>query len=410
MKKNKANTTVLISGASIAGPTLAYWLCKYGFDVTVVELAGTIRGGGYPIDIRGTAIDVVEQMGILEQLQADHINSQKITFLNPDGGIAGVIKPEELTGGEEGRDIEMPRGSLTESLFDLTKSQPIRYQFNDSITALNDDGTGVDVIFKSGLRSRFDIVIGADGLHSNTRRLTFGEEEQFSRYLGYCFNGFSIPNDLGLSHESVTYATPGRIAVLSASGDSDTLHAFLTFASEQPPFSKKHDANKQRKLTAEIFAESGWEIPRLVKAMLESDDLYYDVVSQIHMPRWSSGRVTLVGDSAYAPSFMAGQGSSLALVGAYILAGELASHEEHGKAFAAYENIMRPFVEANQALAGPGAAFLFPRTSEEIKVRNQALSALQSSDHENMPGDGDVHSSLRLPNYVTGLKRAEKRD
>ncbi|MCU6791944.1 FAD-dependent monooxygenase [Paenibacillus sp. WQ 127069] len=397
--------TVLISGASIAGPTLAFWLCKYGFDVTVVERSDTIRGGGYPIDVRGTAIDVVERMGILPQLQASHIHSKKITFVNPDGSVAGILLPEELTGGMEGRDIELPRGSLTESLFDLTKLQPVRYMFNDSISSLNDDGDGVDVTFKSGRRDRFDLVIGADGLHSNTRRLTFGEENQFSKYLGYCFNGFTIPNDIGLSHESVTYATPGRFAILSAVGDSDTLHAFLTFSSEEPPFTNYQDADRQRKLTAEMFADSGWIVPRLVEAMKESADLYYDIVSQIHMPHWTKGRIALVGDSAYAASFLSGQGSSVALVGAYILAGELATHEHHEEAFAAYEKIMRPFAEANQALAGSGGTFLLPRTCEELEARNQALAALQLPNQKSMPGDesGKVHSMLRLPDYAALL-------
>lgn len=395
--------TVLISGTSIAGPTLAYWLCKYGFDVTVVERSQTIRGGGYPIDVRGTAIDVVEQMGLLPQLQEAHIHSKKISFIHADGSIAGAIKPEDISGGVEERDIELPRGRLTELLYDLTKQQPVRYQFNDSIATLNDDGSGVDVTFKSGKSGRYDIVIGADGLHSNTRRLVFGQEEPFTRYLGYYFNGFTVPNDLGLSHESIVYATPGRYAILSAARDSDTLHAFLNFASEKPPISDRHDADQQRRLTAEMFAGHGWEVPRLVQAMMEADDLYYDVVAQIHMPHWSAGRVALVGDSAFAPSFLTGQGTSLALVGAYVLAGELASHDEPEEAFAAYEKRMRPFVEANQALVDSGAAaFLFPRTNEELEARNQALATIQSSARGSMPGDEsrNVHSSLRLPDYL----------
>lgn len=401
IQKNISGKTVLISGASIAGSTLAYWLSKYGFDVTVVERTKTIRGGGYPIDVRGTAIDVVERMGILPQLQEHQIHSQKVTFLNPDGDIAGVIRPEELTGGEKGRDIEIPRGNLIKSLFDLTRRQPIQYQFSDSIASLNDNGMDVDVKFESGQKKKFDIIIGADGLHSNTRRLLFGQEGSFTKYLGYCFNGFTIPNDLGLSHESVTYTTPGRYAVLSASGNSDTLHAFLTFATEEPPFSGKQDADSQRKLIEDVFAGSGWKVPYLVNAMKESEDMYYDVVSQIHMPYWSKGRATLVGDSAFAPSFLSGQGSSLALIGAYILAGELASHEDYEKAFTDYENIMRPFAEANQDLAGSGATFLFPRTYEELESRNKALASLQSSDPKSMPGDEsrDVYSSLQLPNY-----------
>ncbi|MGK6316743.1 FAD-dependent monooxygenase [Neorhizobium sp. DT-125] len=397
--------SVLISGASIAGPTLAYWLSRYGFNVTVVERSEAVRGGGYAIDVRGTAVDVVDQMGIYPQLQAAHIGSREITFLNPDGDVAGRIRPEELTGSEEGRDIELPRGNLTELLFALTQRESIQYLFNDSIESIKDDGNGVDVTFKNSEPHRFDVVIGADGLHSNTRRLIFGPEEPFSRYLGYCFNGFTMPNFLGLSHESIAFATPGRFAVLSASGDTDTLHAFLTFASEAPPITASQDEKSQRRLTAEMFAGVGWEVPRLVDALQKADDFYYDVVSQIHLEQWSKGRVGLVGDSAFAPSFLSGQGSSIALVGAYILAGELAINQDPTRAFASYEKLMRPFAEANQALAGSGASFLLPRTEDELNARNRALAGRQAQGSGTMPGDDSrtVHSSLRLPDYSAAL-------
>jgi 2-polyprenyl-6-methoxyphenol hydroxylase-like FAD-dependent oxidoreductase len=395
--------TVLISGASIAGPALAYWLDRYDFDVTVVERADAVRTGGYQIDVRGTAIDVVERMGLLPRLQAAHIDSRKLTFVDANGAPIGVIRPESLTGGVSGRDIELPRGALTSLLYDLTRDGAIRYRFNDSIDALGDDGAGVNVRFKSGAQGRFDIVVGADGLHSNTTRaLVFGPEAGFNRYLGFCFNLFSVPNELGLSHEGVVYAEPGRMAGVYAVGDNDTLHAFLTFATVEPPFLSNPNVDEQRQRTAELFAQGGWEVPRLVEAMQRSDDLYFDTVSQIHMPRWSSGRVVLVGDAAYAPSFLSGQGSSLALVGAYVLAGELANHAHPAEAFEAYERIMRPFVEANQALAAGGGGFLLPRTSEELDARNQALVALQSSESAESHGRQSrrVHSALRLPDYT----------
>jgi 2-polyprenyl-6-methoxyphenol hydroxylase-like FAD-dependent oxidoreductase len=397
--------TVLISGASIAGPALAYWLDRYGFDVTVVERADAVRSGGYPIDVRGTAIDVVERMGLLGQLQAAHIDSRKLTFVDADGAPIGVVRPESLTGGVAGRDIELPRGALTSLLYDLTRDGAIRYRFGDSIDALQDDGAGVDVRFKSGAQDRFDIVIGADGLHSNTRALVFGAEARFSRYLGFCFNLFSLPNDLGLSHEGVIYAEPGHTAGLYAAGDSHTLHAFLIFAAPDPPFLSNLDIDKQRLRTAEVFAGGGWEVPRLVEAMQRSDDLFFDTVSQIHMPRWSSGRVALVGDAAHAPSFLSGQGSSLALVGAYVLAGELAAGATPAEAFASYERITRPFVEANQALAGGGRSFLLPRTLEEVDARNRALAAMQSSGKAGSRGEQSrrVHNSLRLPDYTHAI-------
>jgi 2-polyprenyl-6-methoxyphenol hydroxylase-like FAD-dependent oxidoreductase len=398
--------SVLISGASIAGPTLAYWLDRYGFDVTVVERADAIRSGGYPIDVRGTAIDVVERMGALSQLRTAHIDTRKLRFVDADGNPIATIVPEHLAGGVAGRDVELPRGELTSVLYNLTRDREVLYRFNDSIDALHDDGAGVDVRFRSGAEQRFDIVIGADGMHSNTRALVFGPEAPFNRYLGFCFNLFSLPNDLGLSHEAVIYAEPGRVAGVYAVGDSRTSLAFLNFATDEPPFHSNTDVDKQRQRTAEIFSHGGWEVPRLVEAMQRADDLFFDTVSQIHMPRWSSGRVALIGDAAHAPSFLSGQGSSLALVGAYLLAGELAANADPVDAFASYERIARPFMEANQALAlRKGGSLLMPRTQEQLDARNAALAAMQTS--EKAPARAEqsrqAHNSLTLPDYTRWL-------
>lgn len=319
----------------------------------------------------------------------------------PDGSLAGAISPEELTGGEEQRDIELPRGDLTDHLYKLTRDERISYQFNDSIASLSDDGAGVSVIFESGATGYYDVVVGADGIHSRTRRLVFGPEYPFNHYLGYCYNGFSMPNFLKLSHESLAYATPGRYAVLSAVRDSPTLHAFLIFASDKLPFGEQQDLASQRRLTAEKFADIGWEVPKLVDAMLRTDDLYYDVVSQIRLDCWSKGRVVLVGDSAFAPSFLSGQGSSLAIIGAYILAGELATCSDPSDAFSRYELLMRPYAEANQNLAGDGGAFLLPLTQRDIDRRNVVLASLESADAMTMHGQTSrvVHQGLKLPDY-----------
>jgi 2-polyprenyl-6-methoxyphenol hydroxylase-like FAD-dependent oxidoreductase len=398
--------SVLISGASIAGPALAYWLDRYGFDVTVVERAPTIRSGGYPIDIPGTAIDVIERMGVLSQTQAAHVDTRKLSFVDAGGHPIAVIAPEELSGGIAGRDIELSRGALTSVLYDLTRHRRIRYRFDDTIAALEDDRTGVAVRFRSGSVQRFDLVVGADGMHSNLRALVFGPEAPFNRYLGFCFNLFSLPNDLGLSHEAVVYAEPGRLAGVYAVGESDTLQGFLNFAIDEPPVHSHTDMDRQHQLTAEIFRGAGWISPRLVEAMRRADDLFFDSVSQIHMTRWSSGRVVLVGDAAHAPSFLSGQGSSLALVGAYVLAGELAAHADPADAFASYERIARPFMEANQALARKkGGSLLMPRTQQELDARNAALAAMQVSGKA-VAGGGQsrqAHSALMLPDYTRWL-------
>jgi 2-polyprenyl-6-methoxyphenol hydroxylase-like FAD-dependent oxidoreductase len=391
--------SVLISGASIAGPVLAYWLDRYGFDVTVVERASAVRSGGYPIDIRGTAIEVVERMGLLEAVQAAHIASRTLSFVDANGRSIGAISPYDLAA-NEARDVELPRGALTTLFYDLTKGSAVAYRFDDSIDALDDDGAGVEVRFARGDRARYDVVVGADGLHSNTRKLMFGPEEPFRRDLGFSFSIFSMPNDRGLSHGAMIYSEPGRTAVIMAVQDSPDLFAMLAFATEKP--GARLSAAEQIERTAQAFANGGWEVPRLIEALRRADDLYFDTVSQIRMPRWSKGRVGLVGDSAFAPSFPSGQGTSLAIVGAYVLAGELASHEDAEAALISYERIARPFVEANQDLAiRQGAPSLLTRTQEDLDARNRWLGSLVKGDVP-VRENGyvrEVHNSLRLPDY-----------
>ncbi|MCF3120338.1 FAD-dependent monooxygenase [Streptomyces arenae] len=383
---------VLICGAGIAGPALAFWLNRRGFAVTVVEKADALRGGGYPIDVRGTAREVVRRMGLLPRLREAHIDLRRLTFLEGDGGEVASISPHAVTGGVAGQDLEVRRGDLTEALYAAVRDD-VEFLFDDSIDTLDQSADGVDVTFRGGGRRTFDMVFGADGLHSRTRELAFGPEEQFHRYLGYCFAGFTVRNTFGLSHELMMWNDPGRAAALYAVGDHDDVHAFLNFAHPEPPFGAFRNPAAQRDLVASVFAGAGWEVPGMLAALRDADDLFFDAVSQIRMPRWSSGRVALVGDAAYAPSFLTGQGTSLALVGAYMLADSLA-HRDHAAGFSAYEAGTRAFVTMNQDQVGEGDATLFPTTAEALEQRNAMLRGLTA-----MPsGEGrPAHSALTLP-------------
>lgn len=393
---------VLISGASIAGPALAHWLDRYGFEVTVVERAAAVRGGGYAIDVRGTAREAVDRMGLLPALRKAHVDSQRITFVDAAGEPVGSLQPEQLTGGEAGVDLEVRRGDLADALYTPLRDR-VEFLFGDSIATLDDVGDSVHVVFDSGLRRTFDLVVGADGLHSNTRRLVFGPEEPFHRYLGHVFAGFTLPNEFGLAHEAVIWNEPGRSAVLYAHEPADRLHGFLTFTRDTPPFEAFRDPRAQRDLVAARFPERVWHLPRLVEGMREADDLFFDVVSQIHMPAWSHGRVVLAGDAAHATSFISGQGSSVALVGAYVLAGELATHADHADAFAAYERLIRPFAERNQALATGGGSAVTPTTRQEIEARNALLrdpeAAVRTMVTASAQEGRAAHSALVLPDY-----------
>ncbi|MEV0274950.1 FAD-dependent monooxygenase [Streptomyces sp. NPDC050610] len=393
--RNAPKGTVLISGASIAGPALAFWLRRYGFAVTVVEKTAGLRTGGYPIDIHGTAVEVARRMGILPRLQEAHIESRRLTFLNADGSRAAAVHPQTVAGGVDGHDIEVRRGDLAELLYGAVRDE-VEFLFDDSIDTLTEHEHGVDVAFRSGARRGFDLVVGADGMHSHTRKLAFGPEERFHRYLGYCFAIFTMPNTYGLSHEVLLWNTPGRAAALYAVGDSDELHALLNFARPEPPYEALRAPEAQRGLVAAAFADDGWEIPAMVAAMRHGPDPFFDTASQIRMPRWSSGRVALVGDAAYAPSFLTGQGTSLALVGAYLLAHSLAAHPDHTTAFAAYERDVRGFVELNQAQVGEGDAALFPTTAEALAKRNDRLRGLAASP----PQTGrPAHTAVTLPEH-----------
>ncbi|BCJ50449.1 oxidoreductase [Actinoplanes sp. NBRC 14428] len=385
---------MLISGASVAGPALAFWLNRYGYQVTVVEKARTIRSGGYPIDVRGTALEVVRRMGLLPRLRDAHIDLRRVTFLAEDGGEIASLDPHAVTGGVEGRDLEVRRGALTDALYAAARDD-VEFLFDDSIDTLDQSGPEVDVTFRGGGRRTFDMVFGADGVHSRTRELVLGPEDEFHRYLGYCFAVFSMRNTFGLARETVMWNSPGRAAALYAAGDNDEVHAFLNFAQPEPPSGLFSNPQAQRDLVASVFTDAGWEVPGLLAAMRDADDVFFDAVTQIRLPRWSSGKVALVGDAAYAPSFLTGQGTSLALVGAYMLAGSLADRE-HTAGFDAYERTTRDFVTANQDLAGKGGATLFPTTAQELEQRNSRLRSLSF-----LPPSGGrpAHSALVLPEF-----------
>ncbi|MEV3920840.1 FAD-dependent monooxygenase [Actinomadura coerulea] len=386
---------VLISGAGIAGSALAFWLTRLGYAVTVVEKAGSLRSGGYPVDVRGTALEVVRRMGLLPRLRDAHVDLRRLTFLDGDGGEVASVDPHTVTGGVAERDLEVRRGDLTEALYTAVRDDA-EFLFNESIDTLDQSAHGVDITFRGGGARTFDMVFGADGTHSRTREMLFGPEERFHRYLGYCFAVFTMRNTFGLSHETVMWNTPGRAAALYAVGDNDEVHAFLNFARPEPPFGALTSPEAQRELVAAVFADAGWEVPGMLVAMHDADDLFFDGVGQIRMSRWSSGRGALVGDAAYAPSFLTGQGTSLALVGAYMLAGSLAGGD-HAAGFAAYERDTRGFVTLNQGLVREGGAALFPTTARALEQRNERLRELSA-----MPAaDGrPAHSALTLPEFT----------
>ncbi len=313
------NRSILISGASIAGPALAYWLRRYGFNPTVVERAPALREGGYKVDIRGAAVAVAERMGLLAELQRASTDMRGASFVNHAGKRLATMDAD-LFGGRSGEDVEIMRGDLARILYEATRSD-IEYIFDDSITSITQGETDVNVTFAHGPARSFDLVVGADGLHSGVRALAFGDESAFIRSLGHYIAIFTVPNYLKLDRWELLYAVPGKTTNVYSTRQDSAAKALFLFAA--PPLDyDRRDIGQQKRILAERFAGEGWEVERLLEHMADAPDFYFDAISQVHMGRWSNGRVALVGDASYGPSPASGQGTSLALVGAYVLAGD----------------------------------------------------------------------------------------
>ncbi|TDD84648.1 FAD-dependent oxidoreductase [Actinomadura darangshiensis] len=378
---------VLISGAGIAGVTLAYWLTRHGFSVTVVERAAGIRDGGYKVDVRGAALTVAERMDLLEEIRALRTDVRSGTVVDASGRRVASMDGDTFGGRVHG-DAEILRGDLHRLLFARTENEA-EYLFGDSVTALRETSGGVEAAFESGATRTFDLVVGADGLHSVTRELVFGPEREFVRDLGHRISIFSVPNHLELDREEVTYVGPGRTALAYSTARGDAKAMFLFRSEEDVP---RDRAGRLQALTAAYEGE-GWEVPRFLEAAGEAADLYFDSVSQVHMDRWSRGRVVLLGDAACCASPASGQGTSLALVGAYVLAGELAAAGgDHRAAFDAYEREMRPFAERNQKLGPSNIKRMVLRTRGQVRV-SMAMLGLMAR----MPGRERMMAKIIAP-------------
>jgi len=343
--------TVLISGASIAGPTLAYWLAKNGYRPTLIERAPAPRPGGQAIDIRGAALTVADRMGILEDARRQRTQMKGMSVIDADGTEVWRSEERTFTGGKfDAGDVEILRDDLAALLLDRARPGT-ELIYGDSITGLRDDDDGIVAEFEHAAARRFDLVIGADGIHSRVRKLTFGAESQFLFPLGVALAVYSAPNTLDLKDWQIAHQDETSGFILYTARENTQLRVGLGFAAglEQE---HRGDLQAQMTLVAERSSHFRWKIPELLKAMWSAPDFYLGVMAQVRMDNWSKGRVALIGDAGYCPTPFSGQGTSLAMVGAYVLAQELGrTPDDHAAAFAGTEQKMRPYVLKNQALA-----------------------------------------------------------
>jgi 2-polyprenyl-6-methoxyphenol hydroxylase-like FAD-dependent oxidoreductase len=343
-------TTVLVSGASVAGNTVAYWLAQHGYSVTVVERYPGLRPGGQAIDVRGPALTVLERMWL--RAAADHLRTRirGASVVDRDGNELSRDTESTPTGGPiDSPDIELLRDDLVELIYETTQLK-VEYLFGDSIASLEDDSTSVGVTFESAAPRSFDLVIGADGVHSNVRRLVFGPEEQFIERLGTYAAIFTVPNFLDLDYWQIWHYGDSTMAGLYSARNNTEARAMLGFMATDLQIDYR-DTKAQFAELERRMADDGWVRPQLLQYMRAAPGFYFDEMSQIKMDHWSRGRVALVGDAGYCCSPLSGQGTSVALLGAYILAGELATAgEDYERGFANYQAQFQDYVKRNQWL------------------------------------------------------------
>ncbi|BBX73956.1 FAD-dependent monooxygenase [Mycobacterium shinjukuense] len=378
-----AQPTVLISGAGIAGPALAFWLGRTGYRVVVVELADGIRPGGQTVDLRGAGRSVVERMGLLDQMRERSLDQRGIAWVRADGRRRADMPVEAFHGNGVVSKLEILRGDLADVLYQATAAAT-DYRFGTRIAELAQSDDDVVATLSDGTTVRADLVVGADGPHSAVRRLVFGPEEKFVVPLGGYHAWFSAPDTVGLDGWYLMYQAPGGLnASMRPSHDPTMAKAGLAFRSEPLSYDRA-DLDAQRDLLAARFAGAGWHSDALVAAARRADDFYFDAFAQVHMDTWSCGRVVLVGDAGYCASPLSGMGTSLALVGGYVLAGELGVADDDGgidgerlaAALDRYQKVMRPYVDRCQDLPNGIDSFV-PKSAADIRINAVIMKYMQ---------------------------------
>jgi 2-polyprenyl-6-methoxyphenol hydroxylase-like FAD-dependent oxidoreductase len=394
---------ILISGASIAGPVLTYWLTRRGFDVTVVERAPTLRKtGGHAVDLFRPAMEISERMGVLPCIEEHATGTTLLTVHRPWASRPARIDYLKLIGAVSDRHVEIMRDDLGEIYYDASRHDA-EYVFGDQITAIADDG---EVSFQHGASGRFDIIVGADGLHSGVRRIVFGDEVP-ERFLGGYLSVVSVPKSLARDGEMNGYFEPDRVAMVYTADHLDDARAVFLFRPRQPLDYDHRDVARQQAQLREAFTGVSADVDRWLQEVERTPAFYFDEITQLELTTWSRGRVTLVGDAGYCPGPAVGGSTSLAVYGAYVLAGEIAEAAgDHATAFANYERTMMPSVLGSRSMARVNARTLVPGSRWGVRaliggaraVSILPLGVTQALARLNRKGVR-LYDSMPLPDY-----------
>lgn len=371
--------TVVVSGAGIAGPSLAHWLSANDYRVVVVEVAPGVRPGGQTVDLRGAGREVVDLMGLHDMMIARSLEQRGAAWVKADGTRRAEMPVTAFHGNGLVSKLEILRGDLVDVLYHATKER-VEYRFDTRISELAQTDDAVEVALSDGTTVTADLVVGADGPHSAVRRLVFGPEEEFIKPLGGYNAWFTAPDTVGLDGWYLMYQAPGLNASMRPSHDAAKVKAGLAFRSEPIAYDRRN-LDEQRELLVKKFTGAGWQSDALLSAARDADDFYFDAFAQVHMETFSKGRVTLVGDAGYCASPLSGMGTSLALVGAYVLAGELGPAdgldcERIRTALGRYETVMRPYVDRCQDLP-QGIDGYMPKSASDIAITAQVMKWMQ---------------------------------
>ncbi|KAB7760987.1 FAD-binding domain [Mycolicibacterium mucogenicum] len=390
---------IAISGAGIAGPTLAYWLSRSGHDAVLIETASQLRTGGYLIDFWGVGYAIAERMGLADAIQRAGYGIEQVRLVDGRGRKTGGFAVSPFRRVFDGRYISLPRGELARLIYEAV-GDDVETVFGDRITAIDQRDEGVHVAFEHSGRREFDLVIGADGVHSAVRGLAFGAAA-LQRRMGYWVAAFETggyrPRDelVYLAHNR-----PGRLVARFAQRNDRTMFLFVVADDQLTGMEPADDAEARRALR-QVFGDDGWECPAILAALDRAEDLYFDRVSQIKVDRWSQGRVALIGDAASCVSLLAGEGTGLAMLQAYVLAGELdRARGDHRAAFRRYEQLLRPLIEGKQESARAFAGALAPRTLVGLWTRNRVSRLLDIPALAAWAIRREFRDDIELPDYA----------